>query len=433
MLLREEELRRLGEKVPARVTADHALLSIHHLRETCTRLSNNAIAQNMCTERCEVTLSVAFENRLGNATVVATDDDALRELVRRAEENANLAPPDPEYLAPLGPQEYLPVRAYAEATAEATPEAMARISQAIIEPARAAGMKASGTVETSAEARVVMTSRGLFAYHPRTEAQVGCTIHATDSSGWARGAAVDIGDLQAGRLATVAIDQARQGAAPREISPGTYTVLLMPAAAAHLATCLVMMAEARRTLEGLTFLSDRVGSKLAGDEITLYSDPQDPRAPFAPFDAVGIPQRRMVWVDRGTFSQMWWDRWTARQKGVEPVPIPGSLSMVGGETTLEELVGRIERGVLVTHVWYLRAIKIDQALCTGMTRDGTFLIEDGVIRGGIRNLRFNDSCLGMLQRTLAIGRPEPCAGGFFPGVFPPLVVADWNFTGVTDF
>jgi predicted Zn-dependent protease len=429
----EDNLRRIGETVLSHVSADDALLQIDHSRETCTRFSNNAIAQNGCTERCQVTLAVSFGDRVGKAEVVSTEDDTLRELVRRAEASARLMPSDPEYLPPLGPQDYASVQAYSEATAGATPEETARMSRAMTAPARTAGMRASGTVETFSRETAVVTSRGLYARHAHTGAQVGCTVHGDDSSGWGREAAVDIRDLDPSRLAQTAVEQARKGSAPREITAGRYTVLLMPPAAGHLVSLLVWMAEARRTLEGLTYLSGRVGEKLAGDEITVYSDPQNRRVPFVPFDSAGIPHRRAVWIDRGVFARMWWDRWTARQNGVEPIPWPGSLCMAGTEATLDELIGRIENGVLVTHFWYVRPIKLDQALFTGMTRDGTFLIEDGRIQGGVKNLRFNDSSLGMLQRTLAVGRSEPCVTGIGEGVFPPLVVADWNFTGVTDF
>jgi predicted Zn-dependent protease len=208
----------------------------------------------------------------------------------------------------------------------------------------------------------------------------------------------------------------------------------MPAASARLAVPLLAGANARVTLEGLTYLSGQVGRKLAGDEITIWSDPQHPDLPYLPFDAEGIPRRRVTWIDRGVFGQMWWDRWTARQNGVEPVPLPGSLCMTGTDRSVEDLIGGIERGILVTHIWYVRSVKEDQTLVTGLTRDGTFWIEEGRIRHPVRNLRFNDTALGMMQRTTDIGSPQRCVGPeTFPSVFPPLVVRDWNFVGVTDF
>lgn len=433
MLLSEPEFRRIGEAVLKAVTAEDALVRVTHSQESTARLANNAVAQNMYTEQCEVALTVAFGNRVGKAKGVSTSKDALLALVRRAEENARLAPPDPEHLPVLGPQEYLPVQAFSGDTAALTPEQVSRHCLGLIEPARASGMTASGTVEISAEAVGVLSSRGLFGFHTHTRAEAGCTIQAADSSGWARGSVTDVRDLDCGRLARTAVEQARQGAAPTEVPPGKYTVLFMPAACAYLATILVWTAEARRTLEGLTYLSNRVGRKLVGEDITLIGDPQDPVAPFTPFDEEGIPHRRTAWIDHGVFNSMWWDRWTAHANGVAPAPLSGSLRMSGTEASVDQLIGGIERGILVTHLWYVRPVKMDQTLFTGMTRDGTFLIEEGRIRGGIKNLRFNDTCLGMLQRTRAIGRPEPCVDRFPLHIFPPIVVEDWNFTGNTDF
>ena len=191
---------------------------------------------------------------------------------------------------------------------------------------------------------------------------------------------------------------------------------------------------ARTTYEGLTFLSGRIGEKFAGEEITVYSDPQHPDIPYALFDSEGVSRREAIWIDRGVFSGMWWDRWTAHDHGTEPIPGPGSLCMDGTDRSIEDLIAGIDRGILVTHVWYVRPVKADQTLVTGMTRDGTFRIEGGRSGPPVRNLRFNDTGLGMLRRAVAVGRPERCISQESPpSVVPPLVVRDWNFVGVTEF
>ena len=222
----------------------------------------------------------------------------------------------------------------------------------------------------------------------------------------------------------------RRGSAARR----TRQVHSRTDAASHLADYLIWWADARTTQEGLTYLSDRLGRKLAGDDITLYSDPQDPRLPACPFNSEGVPRKRVTWVDRGVFKQLWCDRWTAHKAGVEPVPGPSATILAGGEKTASDLIATIERGIIVTHFWYIRSVKADETLVTGMTRDGTFLIEDGKIKHGVKNMRFNESCLGMLQRPAAIGKPGSCVDiELLPGLFPPIVVRDWNFVSSTDF
>jgi predicted Zn-dependent protease len=429
----EDECREIAERALGFVTADEALVRITQRRERTTRFAGNAISFNAATERARVTARVAFGARVGTSSVESTDEDALREVVRRAEEAARETPADPEFLPCLGPQEYLPVDAWRPETAAIDGAEQILPAQEMIEAARAADCVAAGTVETGATVTALATTHGLFARHARTDAEIGCTITAADSSGWARRRECDVRRLDARALAREAIDLARRSAAPRALPAGRYTVLFRPAAVADLVPVLPMLSDARRTDAGLTFLSGRVGEKLAGDSITLRSDPGHPHSPTQPFDSEGLPQGKRAWIDRGRFVGQPCDRWTAQRSGREAVPMPRSFVMEGTERSLDALVAGIARGVLVTRLWYIRPVKIEQTLLTGMTRDGTFLIEDGRITGGVRSLRFNDSVLGMLQRTVEIGVAEPCGSEYFSAIFPPLVVRDWEFVSATGF
>jgi predicted Zn-dependent protease len=431
-LMSEEQARRMGDEILRLVSADDAVLHIHDVRSTVSRFSNNAIAQNSSEDRCRLSLTVAFDGRKGTATVDAAEPETLRALVARAEEIAKVAPPDPEFLPSLGPQSYPAVAAWSERTAAIGPEECAAMVLGVTGPARKAEMRASGTLEIELSADCVMTSNGAFGYHRATEARAGCTIMGADSSGWKRDFAVDVSQLRMEELAGTAIEQARRAASPREIPPGRYTAVLMPAAAGHMAMPLIWWANARLTLEGLTYLSDRRGKKIASDEITICSDPADPLIPSAPFDEEGVPQRTVRWVDHGVIGEMWWDRWTAQLHGGTPGRPSGAARMEGSGRKLDELIAGVERGVLISHFWYIRPVKADETLVTGMTRDATFWIEDGRISHGLKNMRFNESALGMLQRTVALGTPEVCLGPELPpSRFPALVVNDWNFVGVS--
>jgi len=430
--LTAERARDIGEDLLRRVSADDALVSITHFRQATTRFSNNSVAFHASTDKHEVSLTVHFGQQKGTATAESIEGADLEELARRAEEIAREAPPDPETLPTLGPQEYVAVEAFRRATAEASPEDLTELASRICIPALRANLNASGTIETSVASVALLSKRGLFAYHRGTQSEIGCTVATPTSSGWARGYDPDLSRLDQAALFARAAEQARMAENPGEIAPGKYTVLLMPAAVGSLAQLLLWWANARLTGEGLTYLTGRVGEKLAPDEITLYSDPQDRLLPCDPFYEEGLPRSRTVWIDRGRFLQLWHDRWTAHQAGVAPVALPGNLLMPGTRRTVEELVSGIERGVLVNHLWYIRTVKADQTLVTAMTRDGTFWIEDGKIRHGLKNMRFNESCLGMLQRTVALGTPEVCVDREMPpSSFPPLVVKDWNFVGVS--
>jgi predicted Zn-dependent protease len=430
-LLGEDECRQIGARALRFVTADEALVRIERRIERITRFAGNSVSFNAVTERVQATARVAFGQRVGTSTIESIEEDALREVVRRAEEAAREAPPDPEFLPCLGPQAYLPLEAWSPETAAIDGEEPTRLAGEMITAARAANCAAAGTVETEVSVTCILTSRGLFAYHARTDVEFGCTMTASDSSGWARRREIDIRRLDARALAREAIDIARRSASPRALPAGKYTTLFRPAAVADLVPVLAMLSDARRTDAGLTFLSGRQGEQLLGDAITVTSDPTQPHLPTQPFDPDGLPQQRRVWIDRGRFREQICDRWTAQRSGREAVPYPRSFVMEGTQRSLEDLVAGVERGVLVTHLWYIRPVKIEETLLTGMTRDGTFLIEDGRVVGGVRSLRFNDSVLGMLQRTVDIGQPEPCSTEGVCLVFPPLVVRDWEFVSAT--
>jgi predicted Zn-dependent protease len=428
------EAQTIGEKVLKMVSADDAVVNVGHGRNATTRFANNTIIHNVFTESRGVSITVAFGNKTGSSGTNQLDDESLLSMVRRAEDIARLAPPDPEYLPPLGPQEYLEVKAHYDSTAKLSPEDRANLAMQMIEPSRKESLVASGTVECSERASSLMTSNGLCAYHPRTDVQIGCTITSPNSTGWARDVTVDVSRIKPSELAQSAIQQAKRAANPRTMPPGKYIVVLQPAAGALLASYLLMWANARTTKEGLTYLSDKLGQKLAGDDINIYTDPQDERFPTSPFNGEGLPNKRITWVNKGVFDQLSWDRWTAHKDGVEPVSRSNHAIMIGTDKTTEELISNVERGILVTHFWYVRSVKSDETLVTGMTRDGTFYIEDGKIQYGVKNFRFNESCLGMLQRTIAIGKPGSCVDvELEPSLFPPLVVTDWNFVSTTDF
>ncbi len=433
-VLSPEQAHHVVERVLGLVAADDAVLRLNHLRQSTVRFSGNAIAQSIHQDRLTFSLTVFFGQRKGTAQVDAVDDDSLRSLVRRAEEVARLAPPDPEYLPSLGPQDYPSVTAFSPETARLPEREIAEAARRMIAPAAAAGLRASGTVEASVEASGVATKNGLFAFHIESRGEAGCTVATPDSTGWARDAALGIEELRPEQLAEQAVATALRARSPRSVAPGRYPTLFLPAAVNHLVSILPWQASARYTLDGLTYLSGKEDLHLASDLVTLRSDPADPRFPSCPFDEEGVPRRRVVWIDRGDFRQMWWERWTAREHGVDAVPPPGPGFMDGSEQPVDDLIRGIERGVLVTRFWYVRFVKPDQTLVTGMTRDGTFWIEDGKVQHPLRNLRFNDTCLGMVQRVAAIGRPERCVSvETGPGFFPPLVVEGWNFVESTEF
>ncbi len=426
----------LARQALKHVTVEDAVVTVYDGRNAVTRFAGDAITQNVDTGGLFLSVSVAQGGRRGAASAATTSPDDIAAAVRRAEEIARLAPPDPEYLPPLGPQAYgtPPAAAFDEATNDLSPEVRARQVQKIVAGARAAGLSASGTVESGGGAQAIATSRGLFAFFRNTSAAAGCTLTGRDSTGWARTAAPDMSGIDADALVADAVRQARLGAAPRALAPGRYTTILLPPAVGAIVGPVVEGVSARGAEEGVTFLTGKVGQKLVGSNITLRSEPFHPLMPDTPFDGGGVPVAAQTWIDRGVFQRLSYDRFRAKKAGVAPNPLSSSLLLEGTDKSIEDLIKGTERGVLLTHFWYVRAIKPKETTQTGMTRDSLFWIEDGKIAYGLKHMRWNESSLRVLSNVLDLSRPRPAVDAELGLCLMPAVkVADFNFVSGTDF
>jgi predicted Zn-dependent protease len=342
----------------------------------------------------------------------------------------------------LPPQQYLPVEAWFESTASLTAGDRARAALTALEPARAAGdLQAAGFLVTTASQQAVGNNAGLFAYHRATNANYTLTVRTGDGtgSGWAGAEHPDWTRLDTAAVARRAIEKAKASRNPVAIEPGRYTVIFEPQAVADLVQLIAFYADARSADEGRSPFAktgggNKIGERIVSPQITLYSDPQDPELRAQPWDAEGLPLGRQVWIEDGVLKQLTYSRFWARKQGRTATGLPTSIRMSGGTATLDEMIRSTPRGILVTRLWYLREVDPRTILYTGLTRDGTFLVENGRMTKAIRNLRFNDSPLFMLNNLETLGRPERVAGTEAGGavVMPALKVRDFSFTSLSE-
>jgi predicted Zn-dependent protease len=261
-------------------------------------------------------------------------------------------------------------------------------------------------------------------------------------SGWAGGASHAFASLDPAALGARAVDKAKRTVGAVAIEPGRYTVVLEPTAVGNLLQLLIGAMNARNADEGRSFFSkpgggNKLGDKVVDERVTIGSDPFDPESYGTPFTGEGLPTRRVAWIENGVVQNLNYDRYWATRQGKEPTGSAGGLKMPGGNETIESLVAACERGVLVTRFWYIRGVDPRSILYTGLTRDGTFLIEKGRIVRAIKNFRFNESPVVMLNNILAMGRPvrvsaSESGNAGAPVVVPPLLVRDFNFTSLSD-
>jgi predicted Zn-dependent protease len=321
-----------------------------------------------------------------------------------------------------------------DSTRNASPADRAEAVQRIVAVADREGLTAAGAISTSAIAVAVGNSAGQFVHQTETLAALACSATGPDSVGWAQGASRDFESLDVDRIVARAVEKARSGRNPREAPPGRYEVILEPAAVDTFLTFFFhYQMDARATDEGRTFLTGKKGQALVSPRVHLYSDPACPDCPARPFTAEGLPLRVTDWIRDGVLSNLVYSRYWAKEKSVEPTGTPTNLILGGGDSSVEDLIRSTHRGLLVTRFWYVRAVEPVRDLFTGMTRDGTFLIENGEIAGAVRNLRFNESPVHFLSEVEALGPREIVSERGSWRLMPYVKSRDFHFTSTTRF
>lgn len=433
--LNEQQAREILEKVLRMSRADTCQVNIGGGTGGNIRYARNSVSTAGETENRALAVTSSFGRRTGSATGNEFDDAALERVVRRSEELARLAPENPEWIEPLGPQQYLRTPGWHDATAGITPDFRAQVAADSILPSRNRGCVAAGFLQDGANWNATMNSKGLFGYDRRTFVNFSLTVRTDDEqgSGYVTRDYNDVGRFDSSASAAIAIEKAVASRTTRAIEPGKYTVILEPTAVSDFMGGLVFGFNARNAEEGRSFLSKpggqtRLGEKLVSEQVTIRTDPMDPEVPSSPAGGDGLPRRPMTFIENGVVKQLIYDRVWAARKGVEPTPQPGNMIMAGGNGTVEDLVRSTTRGILVTRFWYIRNVDPQTALVTGLTRDGTFYIENGRIQYAIKNFRFNESPIIMLNNIDALGTPVRQSGS----LVPPIRARDFTFSSLSD-
>jgi len=410
-----------------------------------TRFANNAIHQNVAERSRHLSVRVQIDGRTARATTNRFDDASIRQVVEEAVVLTKLQESDPALLPLGGPMPAPLVKRWYQATAAVTPAARAAAVAEAIALVEEAGQTAAGIYSTSEAVFALLNSRGVFAWYPETMANFSITAMAADSSGWAKASACSHYDLDPVAMARAAAGKAHFSREPVELPPGPYTVILEPAAVLDLAGQMFGDFSATAISDGRSFLRDRMGQKLFGDNITIYDDAVHPLQSGAPFDGEGVPRQRLALVHQGVVKDVAYCRQAAHAAGVPPTghgfPLPNesgeapmNIVIAGGDTPLETMIASTARGILVTRLWYIREVDPYEKIMTGMTRDGTFLIEDGRLSRGVRNFRFNQALPEMLSHVEALSPAVRASGEeAFDMVVPAMKVRGFHFTEVTRF
>ncbi len=444
-LISEAAAHALCSRALNHVSTEAAFVRIVSRNRSNTRAAANAITSSGDVTDTVLTLTAQNGRRSASVTLNWTDDGALAEAGERVQMLVQYAPEDPELMPPMEQPTYGSVEAFFPSTDELDAEARAEAAALLVRKASDVGLIASGFVDRLAMARVVANSVGLFAYHRFTLASFTTTVRTTSGGGsgwagtthsdWSRTTPADV-------LADRAIEKAQRSQHAEQTEPGAYTVVLEPAAVGNLLGLLRSALDARMATEGRSRFSrpgggDLIGERIVDERLTLFSDPADEDLLEQPFTDTGEPVGRTVWIENGILRSLGYSRYWAEREGVAPVPVAGGLKLTGGTADLQALISSVERGILVTRFWDVRAIDPRRLQYTGLTRDGTFLIENGQVMNAVKNMRFSESLIGMLNRIDQIGVAERVlaseSGEPGPAIaVPPMIVRDFRFTSVLD-
>lgn len=440
-LLTKDEAFALLKKVLAYSKADECEVNLSGTNSSNIRYARNSVSTSGTVSQYQLVVSSAFGKRSGVATINEFDDVSLEKVVRRSEELAKLGPENPEYVFILGPQKYDEPKTWVPATAAITPKMRADAVAQSLQVAKENKAVAAGFLEDNNGFSAMMNSKGLFAYNTSTNTNFSVTVRTEDSkgSGYATRGYNDVTKLNTREATQIATEKAVKSSAAKGIEPGKYTVILEPAAAAVLMENIFFALDARQADEGRSFLSKagggtKLGEKLVDERVNIYSDPLHPDLPTSTWNGDGRPQEKITWIEKGVIKNLTYSRYWAEKKGVKAIPGPDAAIMEGGTKSLEELIAGTKKGVLVTRLWYIRTVDPQTLLLTGLTRDGTFYIENGKIQFPIKNFRFNESPIIMLNNLEELGKVERTVSveSNINYLLPPMKIRDFTFSSLSD-
>jgi PmbA protein len=464
-LLTRDRAAEIFTRLKKHSTADEIEVYFYGGHSALTRFANNVIHQNVAEQNYGVSVRTVFGGRTARASTNKLDNESLKRVVQASESLAKVQQPDPDLLPVPTPQEHdaanssktSPPSRHFALTAAITPEDRAAGVAKIVDVANRHKLTTAGIYSSSESIEGIFNSRGLADWHTQTSAEISITMLAKDSSGWQKSNSPNVANLDPLALADTAARKAIDSAAPREVPAGRYTVILEPAAVLDIVGFMFWDFGGQAILDERSFLNNRIGTQLFGANINISDDNAHPLQSGAPFDGEGMRRQHVPLVENGVVKRVVYARGTsAKMKKSERAAQAGLIAATGhgfllpnemgempvnivfGEPadpqSVEQMIASTEKGILVTRLWYIREVDPYEKILTGMTRDGTFLIENGKLSGGVRNFRFNESLIHMLSSVEAMGSLVRASGEeSFDMVVPAMKVKNFNFTEVTKF
>ncbi len=442
-MIGEDAALRLLERALTLSTAQETAIYLSSQDLALTRFAGNAIHQNVSHSNVTLNIRAVEGKRVGRATTNDTSDEGIRRALDAARRNALLMPEDPAFPGLPDPAPMDRVASWDESAAACSPLTRARMVGEVCRQGAAEGMDTAGACRTGVHEIAVVSSRGVRNYHAGTFAGLIITTRSDTSAGWAKGGSWRLDDIDYPALASEAVDKAVRGRDPQPVSPGEYTVVLDHYAVDDILEALSLYGlGAQAVQEGRSWMCDLQGTRAMSESVSIWDDGRALDGWPMPFDVEGVPRRRVELVENGVVNTPVHNTYTAAQDGVASTghqqyftgpPIASNLFMAPGDKSVDDLIASTERGLYITRFFYTRLSHNRGCVMTGMTRDGTVLIENGELRHPVKDLRFTQSYVDALNGVEGVGREAKLVlneVGFATRV-PALKLASFSFTGVT--
>lgn len=438
-LLSEDEALSLIDSAITQSQADGVFVSLDSNESALSRFSENQISQNISRNRFKLSITSSFGRRSASASTTELDSEAIIETLRRSEELARFAPEDPEWVDLLEPQTYdSRTPAFDEVTARFLPVPRGEIVQRVCRECREQGVEGSGTLSTSLSLEAVGNSKGLRACDRATSAEFSLTAKIGNGSSWNSRTAWAVSEIPIDEMTQKVIKRAISSQNPQEVPPGDYPVIFDPAAFVSLLPWVIWNLDARAADEGRSFMSrtnesgqpigNKVGESLFSPLVQVQRNPAHSLLQTERFFSDGLSNSYLNIIEDGIPKTLSYSRYWAQEQGKEPTGGFYPIVMTGSDTPLSDLVAQTERGIFISRAWYVRYVNPRTLEVTGMTRDGTFWIEDGKLAYPIKNLRFNQRLPEMLAEIDALSQVQRFSSAVVPGVR----VKSFHFSSVTD-
>ncbi|RLA04293.1 MAG: TldD/PmbA family protein [Gammaproteobacteria bacterium] len=434
-ILSKDEAKKILTKVIGFSTADGCSATLAGNKSGNIRYARNSVSTSGASSDTTLVVQCNYGKKVATATINEFDEGSLKKVVQRAQEMAKLSPENPEFMDTLPKQKYKSSNSWFDSTANASPEYRAQAAAHSIEDSKKQKLIAAGFLNDTADFTAIANNNGLFGYYTSTNVDFSVTIRTEDGkgSGWVTRDYNDMDKFDARAASKVAIQKSAASAGAKALEPGRYTVILEPAASVGLLNNMMANFDARTADEGRSFLSkkgggNKLGEKLFDEAVNIYSDPWNEEIPTAPWTGENLPAEKVSWIEKGVIKNLNYSRFWASEKDVKPVAGTNNIIMLGGDKSLEQMIAKTKKGILVTRMWYIRPVDPQTLLYTGLTRDGTFYIENGKIKYPIKNFRFNESPVIMLNNIEELGKPQRINGN----LIPPMKIRDFTFSSLSD-